>query len=204
MNQNEIVAELEAIAAKTQSLLAPISTLIQGMLPIPQDYQHRNDCKGQEMHVKCIGCFKGWMAEQKRFIAELTQQIESVSEKLSEQQTAYLALVCTTRELAELAQMAVNQINSKDEFNQFNLFTRRLQDKIDSMSSMCATEATDVLGEMTHQSEDQPSEGTCDQETVLPSTDELPTNNHSPASILNDTQKSTGRNSRNTKQKKAT
>lgn len=147
MKPEEIITELKALISQSQSLVEPISALIQGTLPIPSDYNHRADCTGVEMKVKCLGCFKGWIAEQKKEKAELIAQLEN----LKANHAAYLTLLSVTQELTELPQMAVDQIHSKDEFEQFNLFSRRLQDKIDVAKSMYAT---NLVGETSHQNLD--------------------------------------------------
>ncbi len=106
MKSDEIIAELKAIAERSLTLMEATNSLFQGTLILPENYQHRPDCKGVQMEVKCIGCFRGWMAEQKREKEEIEAQLKSSEERATALQTE----LANCRHLLNEAQHPIPQV----------------------------------------------------------------------------------------------
>lgn len=106
MKSDEIIAELKAIAERSLTLIEATNSLFQGTLILPENYQHRPDCKGVQMEVKCIGCFRGWMAEQKREKEEILAQLKSSEERA----TALQAELANCRHLLKCCPHPIRQV----------------------------------------------------------------------------------------------
>lgn len=205
MDNNQIILELKTVAEKAIALLQPVNSLIQGTLPIPPEYPHKDFCKGVDLKVKCMGCYKGWMETQKQEKGAIATQLATALEQLTALNTeqtgvnaAYEALSKQSLELANIAQMAIELLLKKGEYNEFNLFVRKLQNSIDNIYAASGVTHTENGSSSTHETAiilPVPEDSSAREESIQ-AIQALPSQENEETTTVNKSSVRKGRNSR--------